>query len=238
MSIYKLLPQSQAYGYEVGILLLNLVETHIPGDTAHARTYDYPVLFKVVEAAKIERVSIGDPSIESDLVAAAQEMERMGAKAISSNCGFMLHYQDAVRRAVNIPVFLSSLLQLPLAAKSIHPDQTIAILTAWKERLTPQVLKLAGLPEGCKVAINSIETSVEFQGMGENNLDRKAFLKQLEMAGDKLFSENDDIGALLLECAVFTPYAADLQRRFNVPTYDFISLVDFARYVTCRKDYQ
>ena len=46
MSIYPLLPQAQAYGYPVGVLLLNLVETHVPGDTANALTYDFPVLFK------------------------------------------------------------------------------------------------------------------------------------------------------------------------------------------------
>lgn len=237
MPKYTLLPQPQAYGYEVGLLLLNLLETHPPGDTAHVGTYDYPVLMKVVDAADVTLVARGDKAIEQDIVAAAQELERMGVKAISSNCGFLVHYQEAVRAAVSVPVFLSSLLQLPMIARSIGPDQKIAVLTAFKERLTPEVLKLAGLPEGVGVVTASIETTPEFRNMAQENLDTDAFGDRLEEAAGKLFEENDNIGALLLECALFPPYAARLQQAFGVPVYDFISLIDFARQVTHRKSY-
>ena len=100
MSVYPVLPQPQAYGYEVGVLLLNLVEAHVPGDTAHARTYDFPVLFQVVDDAVGPKVIRGDRSVEPAIVAAARDLERRGVRAISSNCGFMLHFQAAVSRAV------------------------------------------------------------------------------------------------------------------------------------------
>jgi Asp/Glu/hydantoin racemase len=237
MTIYPLLPQAQGYGYEVGILLLNLVETHAPGDTAHVGTYDYPVLLKVVEAADVSLVTHGDKSIEKDIVSAALELEQMGVKAISSNCGFMLHYQDAIRDAVNIPVYMSSLLQLPMIARSIKSNKKIAILTAFTERLTDDVLQLAGLTDGKEVVVNSIQTSPEFLNMQEESLDTDAFGKRLEAAAQELFDKNGDIGALLLECAVFTPYAARLQRKFGVAVYDFISLIDYANQVTHRKSY-
>ncbi|KIC28151.1 hypothetical protein RA24_12465 [Leisingera sp. ANG-M6] len=230
-----MLPQAQGYGYELGLLLLNLVETHVPGDTAHAGTYDYPVLMKVVETADVGRVSGGDKSIEQDVIAIAVELERMGVKAISSNCGFMLHYQDAVREAVNVPVFLSSLLQLPLIARSIGAWQKIAILTAFADRLTPDVLRLAGLPDSAEVVVSSIETTPEFRSMQQQDLDTEAFGHRLEQAARALCNGPDDIGALLLECAVFTPYAARLQQAVGVPVYDFISLIDHARQVTHRK---
>lgn len=235
MPVYPLLPQAQGYGYEIGVLLLNLVETHVPGDTAHVGSYDYPVLLKVVEAADVTLVTHGDKSIEADIVAAAQELERMGVKAISSNCGFMLHYQDAVRDAVGIPVHLSSLLQLPTIARSIRSDQKIAILTAWTDRLTPEVLRLAGLPDSVETVANSIQASPEFLNMAEEDLDTDAFGNRLEAAAKELFDSHDNIGALLLECAVYTPYSARLQRAFRVPVYDFISLIDHAQQVTHRK---
>ena len=237
MAVFPLLPQAQAYGYELGILLLNLVETHVPGDTANVTTYDYPVLMKVVEAADVNLVTHGDKSIEKDIVAAAQELERMGVKAISSNCGFMLHYQDAVRNAVNIPVYMSSLLQLPTIARSMRSDQKIAVLTAWTDRLTPEVLRLSGLPDDVEVVTNSIQTTSEFLNMGVEDLDTNAFGNRLEEAARELFNSNDNIGALLLECAVYTPYASRLQKAFNVPVYDFISLIDFSRQVTHRRSY-
>jgi Asp/Glu/hydantoin racemase len=237
MNTFKRLPQPQAYGFPVGMLLLNLVETHVTGDTANALTYKYPVWFKVVEEADVTKVAKGDKTIEPAIVAAAQELERRGVKAISSNCGFMIHYQEAVRSAVDIPVFMSSLLQLPTIARSIRPDRKIAILTAFKKRLTPDVLSLAGLPDGVEAVINSIETSPEFLNMASEDLDTAAFRKRLEAAAEELFEVHDDIGALLLECALFTPYAAPLQRRFDVPVYDFVSLVDYAYYVTHRVGY-
>lgn len=238
MPVYPLLPKPQGYGYEIGVLLLNLVETHAPGDTAHVGTYDYPVLMKVVDAADVNLVTHGDKSIEKDVVAAAIELEQMGVKAISSNCGFMLHYQDAVRGAVTIPVYLSSLLQLPMMARSMKSDQKIAVITAFSERLSPEVLTLAGLPEGREVVVNSIQTSSEFLTMQEKDLDTDAFGTRLEEAAQELFDNHDDIGALLLECAVYTPYASRLQKTFGVPVYDFISMIDYARQVTHRKSYE
>ncbi|KIC17773.1 hypothetical protein GC1_06320 [Leisingera sp. ANG1] len=232
-----MLPQAQGYGYEIGLLLLNLVETHVPGDTAHAGTYEYPVLMKVVETADAGRVTRGDKSIEQEIVAAAVELERMGVKAISSNCGFMLHYQDAVREAVNVPVFLSSLLQLPLIARSIRPRQNIAILTAFADRLTPDVLRLAGLPDDAGLVVSSIETTPEFRSMQHQDLDTEAFGHRLEQAVRALCNGPEDVGALLLECAVFTPYAARLQQAIDVPVFDFVSLIDHARQVTHRKAY-
>lgn len=237
MTTYRLLPQPQPYGYPIGIMLLNLVETHVPGDTAHALTYRYPVMFKVVEAAKVGAVTTGDRSVEPALISAAQELERAGVKAISTNCGFMIHYQEAVRAAVNIPVFLSSLLQLPLIARTIRPGQRIAILTAFTGRLTPEVLRLAGLPDGVEVAVTSVEDTPEFLNMAVEDLDKSAFEANMLKAAQSLFDAHDDIGALLLECAVFTPYAAALQKRFAVPVYDFISLIDYAHYVTNRRPY-
>lgn len=241
MPVFPLLPQAQAYGYPIGILLLDLVETHVPGDTAHTATYGYPVLFKVVTEATVDRVTHGDRAVEAALIAAAQELERAGVCAISTNCGFMIHYQEAVRAAVRIPVFLSSLLQLPTAVRTMRPDQTLAIMTAFKERLTPEVLRLAGLPEGQKIAVNSIQTSPEFLNMGHEDLDTDAFEARMLAAVEEIFAtaaqKGEDIGAVVLECAVFTPYAAAIQARFKVPVFDFISLIDYAHYVTHRRRY-
>lgn len=235
MPTYKLLPQPQAYGYRVGVLLLNLVETHVPGDTAHAETFDYPVLFRVVEEAVGEKVLSGDASIRPAIITAAQELERMGVKAISSNCGFMLHHQDAVRRAVNIPVALSSLMQLPTLARMIDPEKRIAILAGAKDLVTPELLTLAGLGPETKVVVDSIEHTTEFQNFMTADLDTDAFQARLEETADALFEQYDDIGAILLECAIFTPYAGALQKRYGVPTADFVSLIDYAQYVTHRR---
>ena len=232
MTTYKLLPQAQAYGYEVGILLLDEIETHVPGDTAHAATYDFPVLFKVVPGASAYRVTTGDDAVRASVVAAAQELQEMGVKAISSNCGFMLHYQETVAASVSVPVMLSSLLQLPMIACSIGKQRRIAVLTAFTDRLTPDVLALSGLPADARVCVSSIQDSHEFRSLATEDLDTEAFSARLQEAAQALFEEYDDIGAVLLECALYPPYAPLLRRVFNVPVFSFVTLINYLHSAT------
>lgn len=235
MPTYPLLPQAQAYGYEIGILLLDEVETHVPGDTAHAGTYPFPVLFKVVPGATAARITTGDPTAAADVVAAARELARMGVKGISSNCGFMLHYQHAVAAAVDVPVMLSSLLQVPLACQVAGPDGRLGILTAFTKRLKPEVLALAGLPKDAKYAVTSIEDSPEFKGLAEQDLDTDRFGERLLDAAQEMVQRHSDIRAVLLECALFPPYAALIQEALRLPVFDFVSLISNLHAVTHRR---
>jgi hypothetical protein len=235
MAVYKLLPNPQAYGYALGILLLDHVEVHAPGDTANALTYDFPVLFKVVPGASAYRVTTGDPAVRDAIVSAARELVEAGVKGISSNCGFMIHYQDDVARAVDVPVMLSSLMQLPLAMAAIGPDKRIAILTAFTERLHEDVLALARLPEGAKVAVTSIQDTEEFKKSTEQDLDTNRFGGRLVEAVERLLKTHDDIGAVLLECAIFTPYAKRIQESCGLPVFDFVSLIDHLYAVSHRR---
>lgn len=235
MPTYKLLPNPQAYGYDLGILLLDHVEVHPPGDTANATTYDFPVLFKVVPGASAYRITTGEPAMRDAVVEAAVELAEAGVQGLSSNCGFMIHYQEAVARAVDIPVMLSSLLQLPLAAATVGADKRIGIFTAFVDRLTPEVLALAGLPRTAKVAITSIENSHEFLNSSDEDLDTDGFGARLIEAAQAMLDQHDDFGALVLECALYTTYAKRLQDRFGLPVFDFLSLIEHLHAVNHRR---
>jgi len=237
MTVYALPPIARATGFAIGILLLDFREPHAPGDTANATTYDFPTIFKTVTNASVEKVTSGDPSVTDSIVAAAKELEQFGVQAISSNCGLMVHYQDIVRDTLDIPVFLSSLLQIPLAARTIRSSQKIGVITSCNSCITPEVLRLAGVPTDVQVVTTSIETSPEFVNMSSQSHDTSVFCSSLEQAGVELKTAHPDLGALVIECASFTPYAASLQRRLELPVYDFVSLIDYAYYVTHRRDY-
>ena len=60
MPVYKTRLGAEAYGYCVGILLLDFTSPFVPGDVGNATTYDYPVLYKTVEGASVSRVLRGD----------------------------------------------------------------------------------------------------------------------------------------------------------------------------------
>src|SRR5215475_7581032 len=111
MTVYRTRRGARNYGQAVGILQLDCSLPFIPGDVDNASTYQYPVLYRVVPGLSTRACLDGAPVVE-----AAVELERQGVRAIASDCGFMLQFQDAVRAAVRVPVALSSLLQLPFIA--------------------------------------------------------------------------------------------------------------------------
>jgi len=95
---------ADSYGHAIGILMLDYRGPFIPGDVGNATTYDYPVLFKVVKGLTFDRVLAADKSAEADIIEAAQELERFGVRGISSDCGFLVQYQQAVAGAVKVVV--------------------------------------------------------------------------------------------------------------------------------------
>ncbi|MFO0997253.1 MAG: hypothetical protein U1F33_11275 [Alphaproteobacteria bacterium] len=231
----SLLPQAQAYGYALGMLLLDEVESHVPGDTAHAGTYPYPVLFEVVTGASAARITNGDPTATGAVVEAAAKLARMGVKGITSNCGFMVCYQKAVASAVGVPVALSSLLQIPLACQAIGPDGRLGILTAFTSRLNQSVLALAGLPAQQKIAIDSIEDTEDWARLATHAIDEARFGAHLLARAKRMVASHPDVKAILLECALYPPYAPLIQRELGLPVWDFVSLVDHLYAVTHRR---
>ena len=146
MPVYYTHPTAESYGQGIGILLLDARMPFVPGDVANASTYKYPVFYKVVAGLETDVCLNGAPEFAPSIAAAAKELEAQGCKGISSDCGFMLQYQQAAADAVDIPVAMSSLLQLPLIERSVGPKQPIGVITADSTNLTLDFLERAGLP--------------------------------------------------------------------------------------------
>ena len=102
------------YGESIGILILDAAYPCIPGNVGNASTFPFPVRYKRVKEASIERlVKQKDITLLEPFIDAAIELQEEGVKAITGACGFMALFQREVSDAVDVPVFLSSLLQIP-----------------------------------------------------------------------------------------------------------------------------
>lgn len=97
-------------GYPIGILQLNAHLPFFPGNVSNAYTYDFPVRFLEVAGTDIANILAGDPALADNIITAAKQLQREGCRAICANCGYFGHYQRPVADALEIPVFLSSLL--------------------------------------------------------------------------------------------------------------------------------
>lgn len=232
---------ADTYGHAVGILLLDYRGPFIPGDVGNATTYDYPVLFKLVKGLTFERVIAGDPEMEGPIVAAAKELEQFGVRGISSDCGFLIKYQDVVKKAVKVPVFMSSLLQIPFLAMMIDSGRPVGCLTATRKHLGNRVLELAGIRSDINVVVRGMEDYEHFKWAileegGE--LDSDKIEAETVGAALELQRQNPDMGAIVLECSLMPPYAKAVQAATGLPVFDFVTMINYFYEGTHRKAYQ
>ena len=232
---------ADSYGHAVGILMLEYRAPFIPGDVGNASTYDYPVLFKVVKGLKFDRVLAGDPEMEGPIVEAARELEAFGCRGISSDCGFMIKYQDAVKKAVNIPVFMSSLLQIPFLSMMFDEKRPIGCITATKRSLGNRVLELAGIRSDINVVVRGMEDYEHFKWAileegGE--LDSDKIEAETVHAALELQRQHPDMSAIMLECSLMPPYAKAVQSATGLPVFDFVTMINYFYEGSHRKPYQ
>ena len=95
--------------------------------------------------------------------AAAKDRERRGVGGITSNCGYLIRYQKAVSDAVRVPVFLSSLLQLPMVVASVGASRSVGVIAAHAGKLGKDLLGLAGIDEHGSVVVAGMEDQPEFR---------------------------------------------------------------------------
>jgi Asp/Glu/hydantoin racemase len=226
--VYRRRAQPQGYGFSVGILLLDAREPYLPGDPSNASTYEFPVLFEVVEGATVERVTTGDEDVAEALVAGARKLEAHGVGAISSNCGFMLLYQDRLAASVDVPVAASSLLQIPLAQRVVGPRRRLGIITAFAERLTEDVLRLAGATDSGRIAVADMARRPAFAELlaEDDELVRERMARDVVAAAEELRAAHPDLGAILIECSPLATYGPDVQQATGLPVFDFVTLIE------------
>ena len=167
MPVYELRRGAETYGHAVGVLMLEADEPYIPGDVSNASTFNYPVLYRRVPGATVERTTTGDPELAEAVAATARELESQGVGGITSNCGFMLKFQKAAASAVKVPVFLSSLLQLPFVAATTDEGRPIGVVTAMSNRLGNDLLELAGVRPETPIVVAGLQDRPEFRGVLE-----------------------------------------------------------------------
>ena len=241
MALYQMRPQADAYGYSVGILLLDAHQPFVPGDVGNATSYHYPVLFQTVPGAHSPRVMRGDPELNDAVVKAAQDLEAQGVKGISSDCGFFVTFQDLVRDAVNIPVFMSSLLELPLISTFLGHSKAIGVITANSAALGNQVLELSGIEPERELVIRGMQDNPYWYEAFKDpadKVDTDIIEREMVQTALEMKESSPHLGAYLLECSMMPPYSKAVQEATGLPVYDFMSLINYFQRGTHQQPYQ
>ena len=228
--VYRINRTAQSYGQATGILMLDRHLPFVPGDAGNASTFGYPVIYRVVPGLTPEACLEGAAEFEEPVTEAARALVDEGVRGISSACGLMLQYQDAVRDAVDVPVCLSSLLQLPFISRTLRSGQPIGIVTANSNHLAQRFLRRTGVEVDNPLVIHGMQDEPAFgsaTGKSPGTLDSDLVSEETVGIARRMVDECPDMGAVLLECSNLPPYARAVQDAIRLPVYDFITLIDF-----------
>jgi Asp/Glu/hydantoin racemase len=230
------------YGFAIGILMLEARFPRIPGDMGNAHTFSFPVRYHVVERASPDRVvRHPDTALLEPFIRAARDLEKTGVRAITTNCGFLARYQSALAAAVGIPVFTSSLLQVPVVARMLPPGRSVGVMTIDAPSLTAEHLRESGIGPDTLLHIVGLEHEGHFTNAILDDaleLDPERSAREHEAVARRLVSEHPDIGALVLECTNMPPYADRIQAATGLPVFDIVTLTNWVYGSLVRRPFQ
>lgn len=224
-------------GYPIGIIAVNLDYPKMPGNVANATTFNFPVLYEVVDF-EIEELFEGSKEIEHQIIQAAQKLEKRGVRAIVGACGYFGHFQEIVAESVAVPVFLSSITQIPIIKLGLKKKQKILVLVASGKDITADFFQASGanLSDCIIHEIGSLESFAPIR-WGNSNLDNQRLENDLVEVVLSELAETDTIGAILLECSDLPPYSYAIQQATGLPIFDFITLIQWVYAAVVQRRY-
>lgn len=242
-------PGQQAYGMGLGVMLLDDVYPGFPGDVRNASGYPFPIQYEVISGVDIKKLVVDDNKIMClpPIIKATQKLEKLGCRAIMGECGYFAYFQREVAASVKIPVFMSSLLQVPMAQQVVGGNRVVGVLMANSQYLTDHHLESVGIRVGSNYVIGGAMDDgrcEEFDHLWTSGLRSvppaadyaKAESEFLTVAVE-FYKKNPKMGAMVLECTGFPPYARALQREIDIPIFSWGTLMDYAYSVVVHRDY-
>ncbi|UUZ71629.1 aspartate/glutamate racemase family protein [Polaromonas sp. P1(28)-8] len=187
---------------------LRQLETLV-GNSTNPASYDYPVRFNPVRGANVHTILENpDPTVLRAMIADAQTMAAEGIKAITTSCGFNAIFQQELAESVSVPVFTSSLLQVPFAKRIHGPKSEICILTANAGALRPEHLSSVGITNTEGLHILGLEQCEEWNRMfaePDVEIDLAAIEQEVLGAALRALEAHPGISAFVLECTDLPP---------------------------------
>jgi hypothetical protein len=239
----------RCYGMGLGIIILDEVYPGFPGDVRNASAYNFPIQFEIVKCVDIPRLVKEEdksPCLEP-IKTAAKNLENMGCRAIAAECGYFAYFQREIAAHVDVPVFMSSLLQVPWAQQLVGPDKVVGVLAALKQYLTETHLTAVGIQPGSNYVVGGAMDDgriEEFDNLWiadkrpeipQSNYE-KAEKEFVGVAVD-FYKQHPNMAAMVLECTGFQVFARAVQREIDIPVFSWGTLLDYAHAVTVHRDF-
>jgi len=203
----------------------------LKGNSTNPETYDFPVRFCKVKGANIETI-LENPcrKVMERMIEEAQKMVKEGVKAITTSCGFNAIFQQELADALDVPVFTSSLLQVPMVCRILGKNKYVGVITAKKAALRKEHLKAVGITPDMPVEIFGMEECPEWNKIfiaPKEDVDLNVIKEEVVSTAAKAAKGLPQIGAFVLECTDLPPFAQAIREVTGKPVFDFVTLVNY-----------
>lgn len=239
---YKAKKGQVSYGEPIGILMLDTYTPFIPGDVGNASTYDFPVRYETVKGLTVKRIFSKDKTAYNALSEAALKLQSQGVRAITGDCGFMAIFQNKLKEELEVPIFLSSMLQVPFILNLLDKEAKVGILSANGASLNDKkLLKEVGIQSSDNIIIKGLESKENFnksiiEEVGV--LEPEKVEKEVVQTAKKMVKNHPEIKAILQECSVLPPYSKAVQKATKLPVFDYITMINYVYSAVVQKNYQ
>ena len=201
------------------------------GNSTNLDTYPFPVRICRIEGANVETV-LENPSkiVLERMIEESKKLIDEGIRAITTSCGFNAIFQNELTAALSVPIFTSSLLQVPFVHKILAPGRRIAVITAKKAALREEHMRAAGIAPGMPVDVYGMENSPEWNKIftdPEGDIDLELVSREVQQTARAAIAERLETGAIVLECTDLPPFAAALRASTKLPVFDFQTMMGY-----------
>jgi hypothetical protein len=203
----------------LGVLTLDTRFPRLLGDIGNPASFGVPTLTRVVRGARPDQAvqsAAGqrEAGLAQPFIEAMRDLERAGAGAITTSCGFLVLMQEQMQAAATVPVVTSSLLMLPQLLES---NARVGVLTVSASHLGDEFLAAAGVPASRMqdVVIEGVDPQGEFAQVFVGNRPTMNFARvqrDVLEAARRLHARAPEVTQLVLECTNMPPYAREIEK--------------------------
>ncbi|MFK7902693.1 MAG: hypothetical protein AB8B49_07595 [Nitratireductor sp.] len=201
------------------------LDTHFPrvaGDIGCHETFQCELEIIKVPNASVAKIVTDTPQ-EIELAPFVEAASKATGDLITTSCGFLAPFQDALVNECKAPFIGSALEQLRSLQKT-HTPQELKIFT-----FDASKLNRAHLPNGCEAFESSIiglDEHSHLRNVIENDLlelDPKKAKADIDLIANE-FGKNTK--SVLLECTNLPPYKVEMNKNKSIKIFDILTAIE------------
>lgn len=226
------------YGQKIAVLVFSTTTPRIPGDPGNNDSFNFPVRYEIIKGGFSDLIEYNS-DMELTLLDKMEELSNLGIKGVVGDCGLLSRYQNVLGKK-NIPFVGSSLVIIPTLWELIGRTGTIGILTGHSDLLKDDHIKNSGISNDINIFIQGLQNEKHFKEIvieGGHHLDEEKMKQDVLNATKKLVENCNNLRAIVIECSNLGTFSSDIEKLFNVPVVDIVSVSNFLYSIIAPKKY-